>query len=57
MAEGVLGDIDVESVIFVDDNDSPSGNAGILVAAPGPHAVVVEFTRDSTLGSLGRRAG
>ena len=32
MAQGVLGDIDTESIIFVDAADSPSGNAGVLVA-------------------------
>ena len=52
MAEGVLGDIDTESIIFVDANDSPSGNAGVLVAGAWSSTLSWwEFTCDSALGS------
>ena len=52
MAEGVLGDIDTESIIFVDAADSPSGNAGVLVAGAWSSTLSWwEFTCDSALGS------
>ena len=52
MAQGVLGDIDTESIIFVDAADSPTGNAGILVAGAWSSTLSWwEFTCDSALGS------
>ena len=52
MAQGVLGDIDTESIIFVDAADSPSGNAGVLVAGAWSSTLSWwEFTCDSALGS------
>lgn len=52
MAEGVLGDIDTESIIFVDAGDSPTGNAGVLVAGAWSSTLSWwEFTCDSALGS------
>ena len=52
MAEGVLGDIDTESIIFVDAADSPTGNAGVLVAGAWSSTLSWwEFTCDSALGS------
>ena len=52
MAEGVLGDIDTESIIFVDAADSPTGNAGILVAGAWSSTLSWwEFTCDPALGS------
>ena len=52
MAQGVLGDIDTESIIFVDAADSPTGNAGILVAGAWSSTLSWwEFTCDPALGS------